>query len=682
MAELASFSKHGNVGVIALNNPPVNALSHALRLALQDAFTTAIQDPSIEAILLCCEGRTFVAGADIREFDGPPLIPDVPETVEFVGSCPKPVTAALHGTALGGGVELALACHFRVSTPDAKVGFPEVGLGILPGAGGTQRLPRLVGVRAALDLIVGGAPITAPRAVKLGLIDQVIQGDFRTGALAFVERVVAAREPWQRVSDREIVFDEPGFFDEYQERVAAKQRGFLAPSRCIAAVRAAVELPFAEGLKRERELFVELMNSPQSKAQRHAFFGEREVARSPLLPADVPANTVRTAAVVGADGTASKIAETLAGRRVPVTLLTAPPGREHAEELLRASRARALTPNRMPNATELENLRLGDSYDDLGDADLVVVTLSGPALSQALAELDAKCRSGAVFAVHAHGVDVQEVASASKEPGRVIGLNFEGSRLMEVLRAPSTTPEACATAMKFSRPLGKVAVLEATSQSSAGARLRAAYVGEALCLLEEGALPAQVDRVLFDFGFPRGPFSAWDRAGLDVDWVRGTAGSARTSSHNRARRIVDELRERGRLGESTQAGFYFYDQDGTANTDPEVEAIFVKHSESVGIARRSVDDEEVRNRCIDALINEGARLVGDGLCPRALEVDMVAIHGLGYPVYLGGPLFHATQLGLESIYQRIRGYAGTIDEGWTPAPALERLVREGHGFYP
>ncbi len=538
MAELATLTKHANVGVVTLNNPPVNALSHALRLAMQEAFMAAIDDPSVQAIVLHCDGRTFVAGADIREFDIAPLHPDVHEVVEWVGNCPKPVTVALHGTALGGGVELALACHYRVATPDAKVGFPEVGLGILPGAGGTQRLPRLVGVRAALEMIVGGAPIPASRAMELGLLDELIEGDLLSGALKFAERALAEARPWGKVSDRPISFHEPQLFGEFEQRIASTSKGFLAPFHCIRAIRAAAELPFDEGLRLERELFFELVNSPQSKAQRHAFFGEREVARSPLLPADVRPSPIRRVAVVGGAQACAAISSELSGRGVPTVAVS-------EEELVGA---------------------------DLEDPDLVILLLDGPGLSRALEQLDSSAAPHVIFAINSLTVNLSEVAARTNRPELVVGLHFDGRRLMEVVKAPTTSLLTCAKLMGLSKPLRRVPILEQAAQGSASSLLRAANVS-----------------------------------------------------------------------------------DG---------------------------EQELSERKIDAMINVGARLLDDCVLARPLEFDMIAIHAHRFPVYLGGPLFHADQIGPKTVVDRLLRYsAETGDDGWQPAPLLSKLAEEGLGFY-
>jgi 3-hydroxyacyl-CoA dehydrogenase len=568
MTELAAFTKQGNVGIVTLNNPPVNALSHALRLALQTAFSAALADEEVRGIVLCCAGRTFVAGADIREFDLPSLTPDVHEIIEWVGHSSKPVTAALHGTALGGGAELALACHFRVAAPDAQIGFPEVQLGILPGAGGTQRLPRLIGVRPALDLIVGGAPIPATEALALGLIDELIQGDLLSGAVAFASAAIASAKPWGKVSDRKIDFDDPGFFERYSAGVAQKTRGFLAPTRVVEAIRAAVELPFDAGLEREREYFRELVRSPQSKAQRHAFFGEREVSKSPRLPRDVLPREVRAVGVIGAGEGALQFTKPFAQRRVPVTLLT--------EQFANG----ATTPEE-----QLPGVRLAKAYHELASVDIVVLALAGEALKGALAALEAVCAPETVFAIASSDVNLQQAASLLKHPERLAGLRFEGAKLMEIVATDETSAVVNATLMNLAKVLRKVAILERANQGSAATRLREACLQEARARVAQGASVALVNAALAELGTLR----------LE-----------------------------------------------TPKNDP------APHRD----AHEAPAESTIRDACSSALIREGLRLLDEGVVARALEVDMVAVCGHGFPVYLGGPLFHAEQVGSKDAQGR------------------------------
>jgi 3-hydroxyacyl-CoA dehydrogenase len=692
MTEVVTFTKQGSIGVIALNNPPVNALSHAVRSKLLEVCESAFADTSISALLLCCEGRTFVAGADIREFGKPPRAPDLPEVVEFLERARLPVIAAIQGSALGGGLELALACHFRVALGSARVGLPEVTLGILPGAGGTQRLPRLVGVRAALDMIVSGVPISAASAYRLGLIDEVVDGDLRAGALAFAQRVVAEQRAFRRVSELTAKLDEPDLLERYEASTAEKKPGLLAPLHCIQAVRAAIELPFADGLKRERELFVELMASPQAKALQHAFFGEREVAKVPGVPNDTPAREIGCAAVVGAGATGASIAMCFADARISVRLLDATQAElDRGLATIREHYADAVARDRLRQAQmdeRLSRIRPTLSFDDLEDTDLVIEASCEElaAAREVFAKLDAVCKPTAILATNASGLDIDQLAATSMHPHEVMGMHFftpvDQTRLLENVRGRRTAPEVCATAMKLGKLLGKIPVLVRASAGLVGERMLARQFREAFFLIEEGALPAQVDRVLCAFGFTMGPFMAIDLAGLDVAWCRRNAHFERLTPREKACNILEKVCEQGRLGQKTGDGFYRYDSELNATSDPAIEELIVKHSRERGISRRTISDREVLERCLYCLIDEGARILEQGIVARPLEIDMIWIHGYGFPVHRGGPMFYADQNGLRVIYQSILEHgrhAGA--EYWTPAPLLERLANEGQGFY-
>jgi 3-hydroxyacyl-CoA dehydrogenase len=643
MTQLVSFTKHGNVGVVALNNPPVNALSHAVRIGLSQALTDALADSGVGAIVIWCEGRTFVAGADIREFGKPPLAPDLPEVVEFLSGAGKPVIAALHGTALGGGLELALACDFRIAAASTKLGLPEVTLGILPGAGGTQRLPRLIGVRAALDMIVGGGLIPAAKALALGLIDEIAEGDdLKAAALAFAERALAERRPLRKLSEASVELGEPNLFEDYERTILHERRGFLAPLRCIQAVRAAAELPFREGLERERELFRELMASPESKAQRHVFFAEREVLKSPHLPEDAAARAVKKAGVVGDGSAAGSIAACFADARIPVTLLgTTPQTLDREFSAARQYYARAVMAGTFRQAEADERLALikqSLAFADLADADLVVEAVSDDLAMkrEVFAALDTSCKPGAILATQTSRLDIDQIAALTRRPEDVLGMHFfapaETSRGLENARARRTLPEVCATAMKVGRALGKVPVLVTASAGLVGERMLEQSLREACFLVEEGAEPAQVDRVLYDFGFPLGPFAARERAGLKIP-------------------------------------------------DAAIEAWLVERA-ARRTPRRTLDDREILERCLFAAVNEGARILEEGIAPRPLEIDMIWIHGQGFPVYRGGPMFWADQLGLTRVYQAVLGYRDRLGQAhWNPAPLLERLAQAGKGFY-
>lgn len=474
MTQSVTLVRHADVGLITIDNPPVNALSHAVRVALLEVLTAAARDGEIAAMVIACAGRTFVAGADIKEFGRPPLTPDLPEVVEFLDTLEKPVITALHGTALGGGLELALACHYRVAGPGTKLGLPEVTLGILPGAGGTQRLPRLIGVRAALEMIVGGALIPVAKAHALGLVDAVLEGDLTAAAVDFAKRVLAERRPLSRVSERRATPEDPGVFERCAKETHERWRGYLAPFHCIEAVRGAVELPFAAGIERERALFKELMSSSQSRAQRHVFFGEREAAKPAGIASDVSPREVSSVAVLGSDPDAFAIADCFAAARIAV---------------------RVLNPSSAP-------------FAELTDVDLVLDATAGDLAQkrEVLARIDDAMKPGAVLASAAPGLDLDAVAARSRRPGDVIGMNFvapASGRLLEVSRGRETSPEVCATALRLGKLLGKVSVLVSASPGGVRQRLFERWSSEASLLVAEGAHPEHVEQVLYDFGFAR-----------------------------------------------------------------------------------------------------------------------------------------------------------------------------------
>jgi 3-hydroxyacyl-CoA dehydrogenase len=597
-----TVQKHGKVAVISLNNPPVNALSHAVRQGLVATLGSVNADPETHAVVIRCEGRTFVAGADIREFGRPPLAPDVPELIELIDQAPKPVIAAMHGTALGGGLELALACHYRVCVVGTKLGLPEVTLGILPGAGGTQRLPRLVGAAAALDMIVGGAMISAARAQQIGLVDGIVDGDLAAFALELAARVLSEARSLPRVSQRTVQLDDPNLFADFGRRVAREQRGFLAPLRCIDAVRAAVELPFAEGLEYEHQLFVELMASPQSKAQRHAFFGEREVAKVPDLPDDTATRTVRTAAVIGNGALAKELAHCLAGARLSVTELGWP-------------------------GTDA-------SLAGLHDVDLLIEAMPDvpEAKHEVLGALAALLKPTAILATSSAWLPVDELVGGVAQQGALVGLHFPSPvaqlRLLEVVRGRATANDTYATVMKLAKSLGKVAV---PLRAPLLGRLQTRGRQEAMRLQEEGASLTDIDGALQEFGFPLGRFT-------DPEQQLASAAAE----------------EPKRVPTSTARA----------------------------VAMHAPEHDEIVERCVYAIANEGARALDAGIALRPLDVDMVCLHGLGFPSYRGGALFYVEQVGLRAVHDRMLKYREqTGDKSWTPAQLIVRRLEQGKGLY-
>ncbi len=692
MSPCVTRTHHEGIAIVTIANPPVNALSREVRAGLDEQVAQAGAAKDVEAIVILCEGSTFIAGADIREVGTPPTEPFLPAVVQRIEDSPKPVIAAIHGTALGGGLEVALGCHFRIATPTARVGLPEVKLGILPGAGGTQRLPRLVGARVALELIANGTQVPATRARDLGLIDEVVEGDLRQGALAFARRVVEQRLPIRKVSALPVAVDDPALFEEFERSIARKQRGFLAPFACIRAVRAAAEQPFEDGVALERRLFLELAATPQARAQRHAFFAEREVARIPGLPAGTATRPVASVGVVGAGTMGGGIAMCFANAGIPVVLIdTTPENLERGLGTIRKNYASTVAKGSLARAEMDRRLSLISpslSFEDLREVDLVVeAAFEEMAVKrEVFATLDRVCKPGAILATNTSYLDVDEIAAITRRPQDVLGMHFFSPanvmRLLENVRGARTSPEVYATAMKVGKAIGKVAVLVGVCDGFVGNRMLAKRTREAYFMIEEGATPWQIDRALFDFGFPMGPFAMGDLAGLDIGWRNRRSRLDRLTPREVSCNILDKLCEAGRLGQKTGAGFYRYDEKRAPQPDPLVEELVVSHSRERGIERRSISDQEIVERCLYAMINEGARILEDGVVSRPLDIDVVWMNGYGFPAYRGGPIFYADQLGLATVRGAILRYREWLGpEYWEPAPLLEKLVRDGVGFY-
>ncbi len=692
MPEVVTFTKEGPIGLIAINNPPVNALSQAVRAGIKAGVEKGIGDPEVTAMIILCQGRTFIAGADIREFGKPLLSPSLPEVVQYIEDSPKPVLAAIHGTALGGGLEIALGCHFRIALASAKVGLPEVKLGLLPGAGGTQRLPRVAGVQAALEMIVSGNPVSAAKAKSMGILDEVVEGDLKTAALSLAKKVIDEGLPIRRVSSLAATVDSPAVFEEFARGIARKSRGFIAPFKCIEAVKAAVELPFAEGIKRESSIFMDLYVSDQSKAQRHVFFAEREVLRIPGLPDDQPTREIRSVGILGAGTMGGGIAMCFANVGIPVVILEVQQefldkglsviGKNYASSVAKGS----LKQEDMD--TRLTLIKPTLSYDDLKDVDLVIeAVFEDMAIKkEVFAKLDLVCKPGAILASNTSYLNIDEMAASTKRPQDVMGMHFFSPanvmRLLENVRAAKTSPEVYATAMKVGKTIGKVPVLVGLCDGFVGNRMLAKRSRECGFMLEEGATPWQIDKVIYDFGFPMGPYAMGDLAGLDVGWRNRKANFASLMPREQACNILDQICELGRFGQKTGAGFYRYDEKRNATPDPLIEELIIKHSREVGIERRLISDQEIMERATYSMINEGAKILEEGIAARPLDVDVVWLYGYGFPIYSGGPMFYADRVGLKKVYEAILKYRDLVGaEYWTPAPLLEKLAKEGKGFY-
>ena len=689
ITQSVDLAAHGRVAVLTVDNPPVNALSHHVRQGLRDAINQAAGDSGAAAIVIACAGRTFIAGADITEFGKPPQEPTLSQVQDVIERSPKPIVAAIHGTALGGGLELAMTCHWRVAVKTARLGQPEVKLGLIPGGGGTQRLPRLVGVDKALAMIVGGDPIGGEEAKRLGLVDEIVDGDLTAGAIAFAERVVNEKRPLRKVRDLgdkvAAARGKPEIFSEFRKSVARQTRGFKAPEACIRAVEAAVSLPFDQGLARERELFVETLNSPESKAQRYFFFAEREAAKIPDVPAETPAAEIRKAAVIGAGTMGGGIAMNFANVGIPVTVIeVAREALDRGLGVVRKNYEATAAKGRLTKDDVEKRMGLIQGTTDfnaLADADLVVEAVfeEMPIKKDVFARLDKVAKASAVLATNTSTLDVDEIASATRRPESVVGMHFFSPanvmRLLEVVRGEKSAKPSIATAMAIGRRINKVPVLVGVCHGFVGNRMLHQRGKQSERLLLEGASPQQVDKVLTDFGLPMGPFAMGDLAGLDVGWrIRKGRGERAP--------VADRLCEMGRFGQKTGSGFFKYEGgDRTPKPDPEVDRIIAEVSREAGVQRRSISDDEIRERLLYPMVNEGAKILEEGKAIRASDIDVIWVYGYGWPVYRGGPMFWADQIGLKTIRDRLLAFEKqTGSDFWRPAPLLNKLADQGRGF--
>lgn len=696
MSDTVSLSRQGSIGLIKVNNPPVNALSQSVRAGLKKSVETGLSDGSMKALILICEGSTFIAGADIKEFSKGMGEPGLVPVIGDMETASKPIIAAIHGTALGGGLEVALGCHYRIAAPTARVGLPEVHLGLLPGAGGTQRLPRLVGAQAALDLIVKGNHIGAKVALNIGVIDAIVEAsttaDLEAEAIAYAEKLLADGTGPRAIRDITPEATDPEVFENYAKSIARRQRGFLAPFNIIKSVQAAFELPFDEGMARESELFMELMTSSESAAQRHIFFAEREVAKVPGLPKDTPKREIKTAAVIGAGTMGGGIAMNFANAGIPVKLL------EVKQEYL--DKGLAVIRSNYENTAKKGRISLDDvekrmalieptlSYDDIADVDIVIEAVfeNMAVKKQVFKTLDATCKPGAILATNTSTLDVNEIASATQRPQDVIGMHFFSPanvmRLLENVRGEDTADDVIATVMSLSKRIGKIGALVGVCNGFVGNRMLHARTRESAFLVEEGAKPEQVDKVLFDFGFPMGPFAMADMAGLDVGYKVREERRKAGKVEQRDSVWIDKIVEMGRHGQKTGAGIYQYEDGRTPIPDPEIAALIAQCAKDADIEQRQISDQEILERCLYPMINEGAKILEEGIAARPLDIDIIWINGYGFPAYKGGPMFWADQIGLKTVYDGYQRYAQQFgDHYWTPSPLLEKLAKEGKGFY-
>jgi 3-hydroxyacyl-CoA dehydrogenase len=685
-----NYTLEGDVAVLTIDNPPVNALALPVREGLMQGLERAAADAAVKAIVLAGAGGTFAAGADINEIASglvlkPPITREIQARIE---QSQKPVVAAIEGVALGGGFELALACHWRVAAGGAKVGLPEVKLGLIPGAGGTLRFTRLAGAAAALEAITSGAQLSAARALEQRLVDAVVEAA-RPGAIAYARQVLQERRPLRIVSevDEHIRGFDPEMFAAFRRKIAPKARGQLAPWRIIDAIEAACTRPVEEALRREREYFIECRDSPQRRALVHVFFAEREARRIPGLPADVEPLPVRRAAVIGAGTMGGGIAMNFANAGIPVAVLEqTPEALERGLAVVRKNYAASVARGSLAQASADRSLALirgVSDYAALADADIVIeAVFEDMQVKQAVfARLDAIAAPHTILATNTSTLDIDAIAASTTRPQQVVGTHFFSPanvmKLLENVRGARTSAQTIATVMALGRKLGKVPVLAGNCDGFIGNRMLAFYGAEAEFLLEEGATPAQVDRVIEEFGFAMGPFAMRDLAGNDVGFL--VRKGRKLPADERWSPILERIVADGRLGQKSGRGFYRY-EGRTRLEDPAVNALVQEVSRELGVRRRDLPDAEILERLLHPLVNEGARIVAEGIAIRASDIDVVYVNGYGFPAYRGGPMFWGEQSGLERVVQTMQRLAPTHGARWCPAPLLERLAAAGAGW--
>ena len=694
MTDAVLRSTQGRIGILTVNNPPVNALAAAVRDGIKAGVEAFGSDRNIDAIVLIGGGRTFIAGADIREFGKPRTGANLNDVIATMENSPKIIVAALHGTPLGGGLETALGAHYRVSLPTTRMGLPEVHLGILPGAGGTQRLPRLTGAKYALDAILSGRHIPAPEAKSKGIIDAIVEGDLLAGAVAHAQMLVAQKAPRRRVRDLTATLESPDLFKETEKAIARRARGFKAPWNIIKCVQAACELPFDEGMKREGELFQELLVSQESAAQRYYFFAEREAAKVLDVPADTPQREVKTGGIIGAGTMGGGIAMNFANAGVPVTVLES--SQEALDRGLKTIRTNyENTAKRGGMKAEDVEKRMGLikptlDYNDLKDADLIIEAVfeTMEVKEGVFTKLDAVAKPGAILATNTSGLDVNQIASYTKRPGDVIGMHFFSPanvmKLLENVRGKATQKDVIATVMSFSKKIAKIPVLVGVCEGFVGNRMLRMRGIQSAYMMEEGALPQQIDKVIYDFGFPMGPFAMSDLAGNDVGWrIRQGKNEKEKRNVRYTGYVADAICELGRFGQKTGSGYYKYNlPDRTPIPDPAVEKIIEETSKKLGITRRTFTDQEILERCLYPMVNEGAKILEEKMAQRALDIDVIWVNGYGWPVYRGGPMWWADNVvGLKTIHDALLKYRDASgDPFWEPAPLLKKLVQEDRKF--
>ena len=680
--DVTTIEKDGNISIITLNSPPVNALSAPVREGLHKGISEARNDKETEAIVIICEGRTFIAGADISEFGKEPKGPSLFEVQEFIEDSDKPVIAAIHGTALGGGLEVALTCHYRIAVPSAKCGLPEVNLGLLPGAGGTQRLPRVVGVEKALQMVTSGQHVPAKQCLEMGLVDEISNEDnLRQDSISFAKKIVSENRPLVKISELndkvEAARGNENIFKDFRASIARKARGFLAPEYNIQCIEAAVNKSFAEGIKVERKLFMELVTGTQSAAQRYAFFAQRQVAKIPDIEPDTEIKPFTSIGVIGAGTMGGGISMNFANVGIPVTIIEQSQERlDKGLGIIRKNYENTANKGRITfEDVEKRTKLINGSTDinDLSNCDLIIEAVfeNMDLKKDIFKTLDSIAKKGTILATNTSALDVNEIAAVTSRPEDVIGLHFFSPanvmRLLEIVRGEKTSKSVVATSMKMAKNIGKVAAVVGVCPGFVGNRILAQRQREANKLILEGAMPWEVDDALFNFGFPMGPFAMSDLAGLDIGWDEDLSTGDT---------LRDKLCEAGRLGQKTGKGFYIYDENRNKSPDEEVEKLIIEFSEKHQIKRREISKEEILERCLYPMINEGFKILEEGMAIRASDIDIVWINGYGWPIYEGGPMFYGQLIGYDKILKWHKEMEEKFGPDFTPSPYLEKVVNE------
>ena len=680
--DVTNLDINENIAILTLNSPPVNALSANVREGLDIGIKAAIANNNVEAIVLICDGRTFIAGADISEFGKEPKGPSLFEVQEELENSPKPIIAAIHGTALGGGLEVALTCHYRIAVPSAKCGLPEVSLGLLPGAGGTQRLPRLVGVEQALKMVTSGTHLSADKCLKSGLIDKLAsESQLLEDSTSFAKEILSNNRPLKKVRDMdEKVIAARGndqLFSDFRKSIARKTRGFLAPEYNIQCIEAAVNKSFDEGIKVERDLFLKLVTGNQSAAQRYFFFSQRQVAKIPDIPRETEKLKINEVGIIGAGTMGGGIAMNFANADIPVTIVEQNQERlDKGIGIIRKNYENTASKGRISIEDVEKRMSLinGDvSINSLSEKDLIIEAVfeNMDLKKEIFSKLNTVAKNGAILATNTSGLDINEIASTTDRPENVIGLHFFSPanvmKLLEVVRGEKTSNEVIATSMAMAKSIGKIAALVGVCPGFVGNRILAQRQREANKLILEGALPWDIDDALFDFGFPMGPFAMSDLAGLDIGWNKETS---------RGETVREKLCENDRFGQKSGKGFYIYDENRNKSSDPEVEELIINFAQEKQIKRRSINKEEIIERCLYPMINEGFKILEEGMAIRASDIDIIWINGYGWPVYEGGPMFYGNLIGFEKILEWLKKMEEEYGADFTPSPYLEKVVKE------